>query len=76
MEIEELIKNIAEQLSSHDPSQLTPQTKLNNIQGFSSLERLFVMLMVDEVYKVNLTDSDMNDSTTIEDLYNIIKSRV
>ena len=76
MEIDDFIKNIAGQLSSHDPSELTPQTKLTNIDGYSSLERLFIMMMVDEVYNVNLSEEDMKDSITIEELFDIVKSKM
>lgn len=76
MEIQDFIKNIAGQLSSHDPSEITPQTKLSNIEGYSSLERLFIMMMVDEKYNVNLSEEDMKDNITIEELYTIVKSKI
>lgn len=76
MEIEGFIKNISGQLSSHDPSELTPQTRLSNIDGFSSLERLLVMLMIDEKYNVNFSEEDMKDDLTIEELFNIVKSKM
>lgn len=75
MEIEELINNITGQLTQQDPSKLSPETRLGDIEGYSSLESLFILLMIDKVYKVNLTDEDMDASTTIEDLFNIIKSK-
>jgi acyl carrier protein len=75
MTVEGLIQNIACQLNRHNSSKLTPETVLVDIEGWSSLEALFVMLMVDEVYKVNLSGDDITYSTTIKDLYNIIKSR-
>jgi acyl carrier protein len=75
MTIEELIKNIAGQLTDQDPSKLSPETILRDIEGFSSLEALFILLMIDDVYKVNITGDDMMEINTIEDLYNLIKSR-
>ena len=76
MEIEDFIKNISGQLSSPDPSELNPQTRLSNVDGFSSLERLLIMLMIDEKYNVNLSEEDMEDNFTIEDLFNIVKSKM
>ena len=75
MNIDELISNIAGQLNRQDPSKLSPDTVLRDIEGWSSLESLFVLLMVDDVYKITLTGDDITESTTIGDLYNIIKSR-
>ena len=73
--MEELINNLAGLFSDQDPSKLSPETFISDIGGYSSLEKLFILLMVDDVYKVILTDDDITDSTTIEDLYNVIKSR-
>ena len=75
MTIEGLISNIAGQLTDQDPSKLSPETTLRDIEGFSSLEALFILLMIDDVYKVNITGDDMMEIDTIEDLYNLIKSR-
>jgi acyl carrier protein len=75
MTIEELISNISGQLNRHDPSKLSADTILRDIEGFSSLEALFILLMIDDVYKVNITGDDMMEISTIGDLYNLIKSR-
>jgi len=75
MTIEEFIIKLAGQFTYQDPAKLTPDTKLRDIEGFSSLEALFIMLMVDEIYNVNLTEEDMVDSTTIEELFSRIKSK-
>jgi acyl carrier protein len=73
--MEEFINNLAIQFTNQDPSKLKPGTYLYDIDGYSSLESLFILLMIDEKYKVNITSEDLTESTTIEDLYNIIKSR-
>jgi len=73
--VEKFIVNIAKQFTYQDPAKLSPDTKLRDIEGYSSLESLFIMLMVDEIYNVNLTEEDMIDSTTIEELFNRIKSK-
>lgn len=73
--MEEFLNNLAGQLSNQDPSKLSPEMMLGDIEGYSSLESLFIMLMVDKVYNVIITDEDMTYSTTISELYNIIKSR-
>lgn len=76
MNIDEFINNFAGQLTNPDPSTLRPDTIINDIEGYSSLESLFILLMVDEIYKVNLTSDDLLQSTTIQDLFDLIKSRM
>jgi len=74
--IERLINNIADHLSLRDPSKLTANTILRDIDGWSSLDALFLLLMVDDVYKVNISGDEITDSFTIKDLYDLIlKSR-
>lgn len=73
--MEEFINHLASQFTNQAPSKLNPGTFLYDIDGYSSLESLFILLMIDEIYNVNITSDDLTESTTIEDLYNIIKSR-
>lgn len=76
MEIEDFIQNIIKELDSHDPMEVTPQTRLSDVGGYSSLERLFIMLMIDDKYNVNLSEEDMKDNITIEELFNAVKSKM
>ena len=76
MEIEDFIKNIIKELDSHDPMEVTRQTQLSDVGGYSSLERLFIMLMIDDKYNVNLSEEDMKDNITIEELFNVVKSKM
>jgi acyl carrier protein len=75
MNLDSFIKNIARQIDK-DPSKLSGDTILTDIDGWSSLEALFVLLMVDELYKVNVSGDDLRKLETIEDLYNFIKSKM
>lgn len=75
MTIEEFINNITGELMDQDPPKLTPETNFKDIKEWSSLTALMIIMMVDEVYQVTLTADDMQNSNTIEDLFNIIKSR-
>lgn len=71
--IEALIKNIADHLTLRNPSKLKEDTILRDIEGWSSLDALFLLLMVDDVYKVNISGDDITDSFTINDLFCLIK---
>ena len=72
MEIEEFVKNFADQFDETDASVFTPITVFKE---WSSLIALSVIAMVDEEYDVTLKGNDVKSASTIEDLFNVVKSR-
>lgn len=75
MEIKEFIEKFAEQFDETDPSMLTPETQFRGLEEWSSLIALNTILMVDADYDVTINGDDILKADTIEDLFNIIKSR-
>ena len=75
MELEDFIKTFAGQFEDADPSTFTSKTRFRDLDEWSSLLALSVIAMVDEEYDVQLKGDDMRSAKTIEDLYNIVKSR-
>lgn len=76
MDLQEFVQHFAEQFDETDASIFTPQTKFHDLEEWSSLIGLSVIGMVDEEYDVPLKGNDVKGSVTIEDLYNIVKSRI
>ena len=76
MEIKEFIENFANQFDDTDVSVFTPETVFHDLEEYSSLIALSIIAMVDEEYDVTLKGDDMRSAVTIEDLYNIIKSKI
>ncbi len=76
MEIKEFIQNFADQIDDESVSELTGEIRFRDIEGWSSLTALTIIAMVDELYNVKLNGDDIRMSITIEDIYNIIKSRL
>lgn len=76
MEINEFIALFAEQFDETDPSEITASTAFHKIEEYSSLIALSVMAMIDEEYDVQLKGDDMRSAVTVEDLFNIVKSKV
>lgn len=76
MEIKEFIENFADQFEKTDLSLFTPETKFRDLDEWSSLIALSVIAMADEEYDVTLKGEDIRTAVTIEDLYNIVKSRI
>lgn len=75
MELNEFVKNFAEQFDETDASEITAGTEYKNLDEWSSLIALSIIAMVDEEYDVALKGDDIRNTVTIEDLYNMVKSR-
>jgi len=76
MEINEFIANFADQFDETEASVFTPETKFRELEEWSSLIALSVIAMIDEEYDVTMTGNDMRAANSIEELYNIVKSRI
>ena len=75
MELKEFMKNFADQLEDSDSTSITPETKFREIEGWSSLTALYIIGMVDEKYHIKIKGDDIRQSSTIEDLFKIVKSK-
>jgi acyl carrier protein len=76
MELNNFIENFADQCEESDPKKITSKTKIRDIEGWSSLTVLSVIAMADEKYNVKITGADIRNSESVEDLYNIVNSRI
>lgn len=75
MTIEKFIELFHEQLDETDISKLTPTTNFRELEEWSSLTALAVIAMTDDEFGVQLKGEEIRNSKTIEDLFNIIKSK-
>ena len=75
MELQEFISNFADQFDDTDASELTKDTVFKNVDEWSSLTALSIIAMCDEEYDVELKGDDIRNSKTIEDLFNLVKSK-
>ncbi len=76
MELNDFIKNFADQFDDTDVDEFKADTNLRDLEEWSSLNALSIISMVDDEYDVTLKGDDIVKSNTIEDLYNLIKSRL
>jgi len=74
--LEEFVALFAEQFDDTDASEFTSSTEFRALDEWSSLIGLSVIAMVDEEFDVALKGNDIRQATTIEDLYNIVKSKL
>lgn len=75
MEIDIFVKNFEELFDEIKPGSLKAVTEFRDIEEWSSLIALAVIVMVREKYNVRMTGDDIRNSKTIRDLYNIMVTK-
>ena len=75
MTTEKFLENFANLFDETDASQITLSTEFRNLDEWSSLIALSVIATADEEYDVKLKGDDIKNATTVEDLFNIVKSK-
>ena len=75
MEIKEFIQHFAEQLEETDVNELKPETKFRDLEEWSSIIGLSIILMVDEEYGITIGADDMKQAETIGELFNIVQAK-
>lgn len=75
MEINQFTANFADQFDDTDANLFTPTTKYKSLEEWSSLTALSIIAMVDDEYEVILKGNDIYNSNTIQELFDIVKSK-
>ncbi|MDP4280664.1 MAG: phosphopantetheine-binding protein [Bacteroidota bacterium] len=76
MNIQEFIKNIENEFDDIKPGVLKPESKFRETFEWTSINALILIAMVKTEYDVALTADDLVKSQTIQDIYDVVKSRV
>lgn len=75
MELQEFVQNFANQFDDTDAELFTPSTKFRDLEEWSSLIGLSIILMIDEEYGITIGADEMKQAQTIEELFNIVKAK-
>lgn len=75
MELNEFVQNFADLFDETDASLITAETRFRDLEEWSSLIGLSVIAMADDEYDVTLVGDDIRNSNTVEEIFNIVKSR-
>lgn len=76
MEIKAFIENFADQFDDASADQFDPETNFREFNGWSSLVALSVLAMIDEEYDVQLKGEEMKKTTTIQQLFDLVQSKL
>ena len=74
--LDEFVQLFAEQFEETEESVFAPETEFRSLDEWSSLISLSIIAMVDEEFDVALKGADVGNANTIEDLYNIVISKL
>ncbi len=76
MELKEFIQNFADQFDDLDAATISGSTEFKELADWNSLVALSVIAMIDEEYDVTVKGNDITSASTIEDLFNTVKSKL
>jgi acyl carrier protein len=76
MELQKFVKDFAAQFEETESGLFAAGTYIRSLEEWSSLMAFSIIAMVDEMYNVKIKGDDIRNCQTIEDIYNIVKSRL
>lgn len=75
MELKLFIEKFAEQFDETPIENFSASTAYKDLNEWSSLTALSIIAMVDEEYDKRITGADIRNTTTIEELFNLVISK-
>ena len=75
MELNDFIKNFADQFEDTDPEEITAEAKFHDFDEWDSLIALAVLNMTEKRYGKKITFDEMKVCVTVNDLFTLIDSK-
>lgn len=76
MELNEFISNFAEQFEDTDANVFAPETKFRELEEWSSLTGLAILNMIAKKYGVKVAPAELKSCATIQNVYDLIQSKL
>ncbi len=73
MNVNEFVKNFANQFEETDFAVFSPETKFRELDEWSSLIALSVIVMLDEEYGIQIENKDFKNLETIADIVDYVE---
>lgn len=73
--MEQFIKDFEEQFEEVESGSLGPDTELESIEEWSSLQILVIIAMLDSKYNVKVNGAELQEAKTVADIYNLVQSK-
>jgi acyl carrier protein len=75
MDVSEFIKKLETEFEDIPKGYLTPSIKMSDIEGWSSMHSLIVVALADTEYGVTLKGDELKKAQSIQELFDVIKSK-
>jgi acyl carrier protein len=75
MDMNTFLRNFADILDDTDATLIQAETVFRDLEEWDSLTALSLIAMADEEYSVKLTGDDIKSSNTLQDVFEIIKTK-
>ena len=75
MNLEEFIENFAAQFDDTEPELFTAETQFKQLDEWSSLAALSIIAMVDDEFGITLKGDDIRKVNTVQELFDVVKSK-
>lgn len=72
MDLNEFVKNFAEQFDETDASEIQASTVFHELDEWSSLTAMSIIAFAKVDFSKKITSSELNDCVTVEDVYNLL----
>ena len=76
MDFRVFLENFANQFDDTDVNEFSAETKFRELEEWSSLLALSILAMIDEEYDVQLKGEEMRATNTIQELFELVSSKL
>jgi len=76
MNKQEFLENVKKQFMNADDISLSLDMNFRQIESYDSLTGMTIMVMIKDMYGIDLSDSEYKSQKTVEDLFNLIESKI
>ena len=75
MDLNDFIKNFADQFDDTDPSEITADTEYQELDEWSSLTAMSIIALAKTEYGKTITGREIRYTKTVKDLFDLIASK-
>ena len=75
MNKQEFLENVKKQFVDADDISLTLNMNFRQIESYDSLTGMTIMVMIKDIYGIDLSDSEYKSQKTVEDLFDLVESK-
>jgi len=76
MEISTFIQKMSDAIDIEQGDSLKPETRFKELEEWTSLEALSLIAMVHDEYGISITNQNIRELATIEDLFTFVSQQV